>query len=146
MTIATPEDIATSLLRGLTESEADLTVPLLERVEARITARIPDLADRITDVTFKKLVAEIEAEAVARVLRAPDGGLYTSETEGEYSYQLNSVLASGALDITDTEWGRLLSPWGSVAPETDGYLATRGYWHVPPDRRFQYSWPTDLQG
>ena len=89
----------------------------------------------------------IEAEAVARVLRADDGGIYRSETEDGYSYQLNYMVASGLLDILEKDWKNLAQATGSgrfrtVAPATDGYAAARysgraaaGPW------QFQYGWP-----
>ena len=93
----------------------------------------------------------IEAEAVARVLRADDGGIYRSETEDGYSYQLNYMVASGLLDILEKDWKNLAQATGSgrfrtVAPATDGYAAARyRSWGpniaLPPDRQFQYGWP-----
>ena len=70
-----------------------------------------------------------------------DGAIYTSESEGEYSYRLNDAVASAALRVTDDEWARLGSPLSSVTVETDGYLAARLAGMVPPDRQFQVSWP-----
>ena len=46
-------------------------------------------------------VAEVEAEAAARVLRSPADAIYKSEVEGEYQYHLNLAVASPLLDITE---------------------------------------------
>lgn len=47
-------------------------------------------------------VVDIEADAVLRVVRNPDGCL--SQTGDGYAYQLQSDLSSGKLTITDEEW------------------------------------------
>ncbi|WP_172121387.1 Gp19/Gp15/Gp42 family protein [Actinomyces faecalis] len=138
---AAAEDVQASLMRGLTPAESAYVDTLLARVHNRVRVRLPDLVDRADrDETVRALLVEVEAEAVARVFRA-DGAIYTSESEGEYSYQLNDSVASAALRVTDDEWARLGSPLSSVTAETDGYLATRLAGRVPPDRRFQLSWP-----
>lgn len=40
-----------------------------------------------------------------RVILNPEG--YTSETDGDYTYQLNYQLSSGELTITEKEWSLL---------------------------------------
>ena len=78
----------------------------LEQVERMIIRRIPDLADRITAGSIDQAdVVDIEADAVLRVVRNPEG--YVSETDGGYTYQLQSDLSSGKLMITDEEWQTL---------------------------------------
>ena len=81
------------------------------------------------------------------MLRADDGGIYKSETEDGYSYQLNYMVASGLLDILEKDWKNLAQATGTgryrtVAPATDCYAAARysgraaaGPW------QFQYGWP-----
>lgn len=138
---AAAKDVQASLMRNLTPAESTYVDTLLTRVHNRIGARLPDLIDRADrDETVGALLVEVEAEAVARVFRA-DGAIYTSESEGEYSYRLNDAVASAALRVTDDEWARLGSPLSSVTVETDGYLAARLAGMVPPDRQFQVSWP-----
>lgn len=71
-----------------------------------ILRRIPDLADRIEDGDIDEAdVVDIEAEAVLRVVRNPEG--YASETDGWYSYQLNGEASSGRLEIRPEEWQAL---------------------------------------
>jgi hypothetical protein len=126
MSIATPADIETSLLRPLLQREEEYAPALLERAEGILLARIHDLLDRAEhDTTFHDLVAATEAEAVARVLRNPEA--LRQEAEGNYSYTINYQVASGLLDILDEEWQRLgaVQVAGSIAPATDGYLRTR---------------------
>lgn len=141
MAQATREDVEVSLQRSLTEAEAEYVDALLERAERLLTVRIPDLQDRIAaNPAFGEVVADIEAEAVARVFRAPDNGVYRQEAEGNYSYSLNLQVASGLLDILAGDWQKLgVAMWGSIAPATDGYLSTRRG-GIPPNWHFQYGW------
>lgn len=141
MSIGTVQDVETSLMRTLTETESLYVYELLDRAERLLVARIPDLLARaIADPDFSALVADIEGEAVARVFRAPDSGVYRQEAEGNYSYALNTMVASGLLDILEGDWRKLgASIWRSVAPATDGYLSTRSA-GVPPQWHFQYGW------
>lgn len=138
MAIATVRDLETSLLRELSEAEEHYAPLLLDRAERLILARIPDLY-RLThgpgSGRYAQVVADVTAESVARVLRAPGSGIYSREAEGEYSYSINMQVASGLLDILDSEWDRLgVSPYGSIVPSTDGYLSR----HVPHPWSFQY--------
>lgn len=138
---AQSEDVEASLMRTLTPAETTYVDTLIERTHNRILARFPLLEERSQyDPTIKGLLVEIEAEAVARVFRA-EGVIYTSESEGEYSYRLNESVASAALWISDEEWARLGSPLSSVTVETDGYLTTRRRGMIPPPREFQLTWP-----
>lgn len=145
MPIAVQSDVEASMMRELTPGEAKYVLTLLERVESRLLSRIPDLAERAEgDIVFRGNVVAVEAEAVARVFRSPDGGRLKSETEGNYSYQLNMMVASGLLDVLDREWELLGVGVGAVevaAPITDKYLETRRNRGCPPDRQFQYCWP-----
>ena len=47
----------------------------------------------------------IEADAIIRVLRNPDG--IVGETHGDYSYQLNWSTVSGRLSLTPEDWRML---------------------------------------
>lgn len=146
MAVAVEENVESAVQRDLTEAESQYVDDLLDRAERLLTARIGDLQERVEgDPEFSALVSDIEAEAVARVYRAPEGGVVRQEAEGNYSYSLNMQVASGLLDILDREWALLgVSTWGSLAPETDGYLASR-YGGVPSHWQFQYGWPAQDQ-
>jgi hypothetical protein len=79
---------------------------LLADAEILIKARIPDLDDQVEESDdFLEIVKYVEASAVVRLVRNPNG--YTSETDGDYTYQINFRLASGELEITDKEWSLL---------------------------------------
>lgn len=106
MSYATPGDVAVRLGRELSEEEEAQVQVLLDDVELIIKLRVPDLDEKITDGTIQEaVVVMIEANSVARVLRNPEG--YLSETDGNYSYQINTSVASGLLDILGVEWGWL---------------------------------------
>lgn len=151
LTIASVEDVKNALRRDFRGDEESHVSSLLEKAENLIRVRYRRLDELTLDEVVFDLVRNIEAEAVARVLRADDGGIYRSETEDGYSYQLNYMVASGLLDILEKDWKNLAQATGSgrfrtVAPATDGYAAARyrGWGpniSLPPDRQFQYGWP-----
>lgn len=144
--IASSENVEAAMQRELTTAEKQYVDGLLLRAERILVSRLPDLRERAEeDPTFSALVADIESEAVARVLRAPGNGIIRQEAEGNYSYSINLRVASGLLEILPDEWARLgVSRWRSVAPETDGYAAGR-YGAIPPHWWFQYGWPARNQ-
>ena len=151
LTIASAEDVKSALRRDFRGDEESHVSSLLAKAENLIRVRYRRLDELTLDEVVFDLVRNIEAEAVARVLRADDGGIYKSETEDGYSYQLNYMVASGLLDILEKDWKNLAQATGSgryrtVAPATDGYAAARyrGWGpniSLPPDRQFQYGWP-----
>lgn len=105
-TYAEAADVAALLARELSTEETALIERRLAQVERMILRRIPDLADQIEDETISLAdVIDIEAEAVLRLVRNPEG-LY-SETDGNYSYQFNRETASGKLEILPHEWETL---------------------------------------
>lgn len=147
LTIASVEDVRSALRRDFRGDEESHVSSLLEKAENLIRVRYRRLDELTLDEVVFDLVRNIEAEAVARVLRADDGGIYRSETEDGYSYQLNYMVASGLLDILEKDWQNLARATGTgrfrtVAPATDGYAAAlysgraaAGPW------QFQYGWP-----
>lgn len=151
LTIASAEDVKSALRRDFRGDEGSHVSSLLAKAENLIRVRYRRLDELTLDEIVFDLVRNIEAEAVARVLRADDGGIYKSETEDGYSYQLNYMVASGLLDILEKDWQNLARATGTgryrtVAPATDGYAAARyRSWgpniSLSPDRQFQYSWP-----
>ena len=52
--------------------------------------------------TFEADLIDIEADSVLRLVRNPEG--YLSETDGTYTYQLQTDLSGGRLQILDDEW------------------------------------------
>lgn len=144
--LATKEQVEAAMQRPLTTAEAQYVGDLLARAERQLVSGLPDLRTRAAeDAEFKALVTDIESEMVARVYRAPEGGVVRQEAEGNYSYSLNMQVASGLLDVLDREWKLLgVSDWGSIAPVVDGYAASR-YAGIAPHLQFQYGWPAEDQ-
>ena len=147
LTIASVEDVKSALRRDFRGDEESHVSSLLAKAENLIRVRYRRLDELTLDEVVFDLVRNIEAEAVARVLRADDGGIYKSETEDGYSYQLNYMVASGLLDILEKDWKNLAQATGSgryrtVAPAADGYAAARYSGHATAGPwQFQYGCP-----
>jgi uncharacterized protein YcaQ len=106
MAIAAADDVAALLARELDTAEAALVERRLEQVERMIVRRIPDLLERVAAGDLDEDdVRDIEAEAVLRVIRNPEG-LY-SEQDGSYGYQLSREAADNSLRILPEEWAVL---------------------------------------
>lgn len=122
MTYAEAADVQAVLGRTLTAEETALVERRLAQVERKILRRIPDLTEQIAaDEIDQADVIDIEAEAVLRVIRNPEG-LY-SEQDGSYGYQLSREAADNSLRITAEEWERLgikPSRMFSIVPNTGG--------------------------
>lgn len=149
MAIATVSDVELALRRPIAEGDARVVEKLLDRVELRIRARWRNLSELVAlDSVARGIVSQVEAESVARVLRDESGGLYKSETEDGYRYELNFLAASARLDVLRSDMDELArvldgGRYRSVGPVTDGYAAQRygGTRDVPPPWAFQYGWP-----
>lgn len=103
MTYASAADVAALLARELDTAETALVERRLKQVERMILRRIPDLAGQITDGTIDQDdVVDIEAEAVLRVVRNPDG-VYM-ESDGSYTYTKSAEAADNRLRILPEEW------------------------------------------
>lgn len=106
MAYATVADVEARLGRTLDPSEAQIVETRLNDVELMIRHRIPDLDAKVTSGEIdEQLLIMIECEAVLRLIRNPEG--YTAETDGNYSYQISTQVASGRLDILPGEWAML---------------------------------------
>ncbi|ASZ75450.1 head-tail adaptor Ad1 [Mycobacterium phage Kimona] len=103
MAIATAVDVENRWVRELSDEERTLVETRLEDAERKIRRRIKTLDQKIADGDIDvEEVKRVEAEAVLRLLRNPEG--FQSETDGGYTYMLSQRLASGVLEITDEEW------------------------------------------
>ena len=106
MAYATPTDVQARLGRTLDTSETQVVQARLNDAELIIRSRITDLDQKIIDgVILEAAVVMVEAEMVLRLVRNPDG--YTSETDGNYTYQLSTEVASGRLSVMPNEWALL---------------------------------------
>ncbi|MCV7224454.1 phage Gp19/Gp15/Gp42 family protein [Mycolicibacterium komossense] len=103
MAYATAADVQAIAGRELSTEEIALATRRLAQVERMIVRRVPDLAGQTEAGEIDRQdVIDIEAEAVLRVLRNPEG--IRSETDGTYGYQLSSEAADNRLRILPEEW------------------------------------------
>lgn len=106
MAYATVTDVEARLGRTLDLSESQIVTTRLNDIELMIRHRIPDLDTKVsTGVIDPAVVVMVECDAILRLIRNPDG--FTAETDGNYSYQISSEVASGKLDILGSEWALL---------------------------------------
>lgn len=124
MSLATRADLERTLLRPLQDPEPEYFQGMLDYIESAILLRAPDILERAKkSAPLDFVLRHVEATAVARVLRM-EGGVYTQETEGDYSYTINTAVASGILALLPDEWDLLLGPgarWSSVSLISDDY-------------------------
>ena len=119
MAYATASDVVTLWAKEPEPEVMALIERRLEQVERMIRRRITNL-DRLVEEseTFEADLIDIEADAVLRLVRNPEG--YISETDGVYTYQLSADLNSGKLQILDDEWTALgvfrLSRMSTISP------------------------------
>lgn len=103
MAYATNTDVTVRWAHTPSPAEIALIDIRLEDVERLIRKRIPNLDDLILNGTIDvDDVKQVEAEAVLRVVRNPDG--FVSETDGNYTYQLSHATVAGRLEILPEEW------------------------------------------
>lgn len=126
MTYANLTDVSTRLGRPISSAdEISQVVAWLADAETLILARIPTLDALVTaGGPSAALVAMIEANAVIRKLRNPEGKV--SEGIDDYTYRLNENAARGDLFITDEEWV-LLTPDAGASAFTIRPGGTPGY-------------------
>lgn len=107
--LATFLDVEDRLLRPLTDSETTAAVVLLEQASALVRLRLPSIDERVAlDDSLQVVTRGVVAEAVARVLRNPDGKV--QESIDDYSYRRSDGVAEGALYLRDEEWAQLRLP------------------------------------
>jgi hypothetical protein len=105
MSHASAVDVTDRLGRDVSDDTALLTLitTRLADVERLILRRIPDLEAQITAATINVAdVIQVEAEAVLRLARNPNG--YISETDGSYTYEIAQNISSGTLEVLPGEW------------------------------------------
>lgn len=125
MAYTSPLDVATDLGRPLTDSEQAQVSAWIDRVEARILQRIPDLADRALDPAYLDRLTGIVVDVVVRKLRNPEG--MRSERIDDYYYDRGSQSAD--LTLSDLEWGELLPESASGAFSTrPNFVPDRACW------------------
>lgn len=141
MTYATISDVEGVLMRPLDTRETEYVPGMLDYVEAVIFERVRSAMGRAHEsATYRRILVHVEAAAVARVLRNPDG-IYKSESDGDYSYTVDTAVASGHLYLSAEELRSLSAGahgWGSLAAgRVDVAARRRGGW-APGLYRFGY--------
>lgn len=139
MSYATVEDVQRRFVRDLEDQEEIVVAARLDDVENIILSRIPDLEEKVASGKIREsVVVMIEAEAVLRLIRNPDG--YSQETDGNYSYSISSQVASGRLSITDDEW-RMLGIRHGVAMVAPTIVLPGRYGRCNPNADFESGLP-----
>lgn len=106
MAYATAQDVVILWAKEPEPEVMTLIERRLEQVERMIRRRIPDLDSKVAaSETFEADLIDVEADVVLRLVRNPEG--YMSETDGAYTYQLQTDLSSGKLEVLDDEWQTL---------------------------------------
>ena len=103
MAYASASDVTARWARTPTEEENTLITVRLEDAERLIRRRVADLDDQISSGSIlEEDVIQVEAEAVLRLVRNPEG--FMSESDGNYTYMLRNDIATGRLEILPEEW------------------------------------------
>lgn len=111
MALATRPDVEARLGPVETPEKRLLVQTLLDAAEARLVSRIPDLVVKSgLDAEFRANAVSVEADAVARVMRNPEG--FRSENTGPFQNTYDTRAAAGFLTILKEEW-RLLGVSGA---------------------------------
>lgn len=106
MAYANADDVAALWAKALSVEESALVERRLAQVERMIIRRVPDLVAQVTDGDIAEAdVVQIEADAVLRVVKNPEG--LWSETDGSYGYQLSREAADNSLRLLPEEWAVL---------------------------------------
>lgn len=106
MAYASVEDVEARLGRDLDTGESQIVSTRLNDIELMIRYRIPDLDTKVaTGVIDPQVIVMVECDAILRLIRNPEG--FTAETDGNYSYQISTQVASGKLDVFPNEWALL---------------------------------------
>lgn len=136
MAIGNPHNVQVSLNRQLTPVEHEYVEDLLDRAERVLSTQV-NMTRVDSEPNFAAIVADIEGDMVARVFRA-GGSAYLSESEGDYSYRLNTYAANTNLVLLPEELKRLgVSQYGTVSTIPD-YAAGGAYFRCPD---WWYAWP-----
>ncbi len=113
---ASVKDVATQLGRPIDEpSEVAQVTAWLELADMLIRQRYPNLDQLIVDGRISENAVDlVEASAVARYSRNPEGFTSRSERIDDYQTTYGMTNSSVGLTITDAEWA-LLTPSDSGA-------------------------------
>lgn len=124
--MTTKAAVEMALMRPLDEREEEYVEGYLEAAKGILYERLPALPEReATSERVASLVGYVTGQMVARVFRNADG-IYKTESDGDYSYTIDTSVASGRLYVSKEEL-RMLSGgvygWAASRPgEADAKL------------------------
>ena len=136
-------DVQVRLGRALTVAEEAQVEAWIEDLEAIVLQRVPDLQERIDSGAISSaIVRSVLCSAIIRVMRNPGGLRQRTESIDDYSLTetVDSSLSTGALYLTDEEWGLLLPvvSGGAFSTRFYGEPDCRSGWWVHPDQWVPY--------
>jgi hypothetical protein len=102
------EDIQAGYEKTITDAQKPLVEERITEAEVVLGNRLGDLVAWANTDQRAEALRIVVRRMVLRVLRNPDG--FTAETEGNYSYQKDSRVASGTIWVTDEDWALLGLP------------------------------------
>lgn len=99
----TKASVEMALMRTLDSREEEYVDAYIEAATGLLYARIPDLAVRVIESErTASLVSYVVGQMVARVFRNADG-IYKTESDGDYSYTIDTSIATGRLYASKDE-------------------------------------------
>lgn len=99
----TKESVEMALMRALDTREEQYVDAYIEAAQGLLYARIPDLGARAFESErTASLLAYVVGQMVARVFRNADG-IYKTESDGDYSYTIDTSIATGRLYVSKDE-------------------------------------------
>lgn len=126
----TLDEVKRSYEGTITTDEIPWATDIVDKAVRELLNKIPSITSRVAAGTLDRdYVVDKVGEAVHRVLRNPEG--MASETEGDYSYRLRTIMASGNIWYPDADLIALgyISGKNSV-PKTVFATPSRG-WGFP---------------
>jgi hypothetical protein len=120
--------VQTLLQRPLNEAMTECAQLLLDVVEARIQLRYADILTPPTNPGRLFLLDFAEAAAVARVMRNPEAYRQIQKSIDDYSisYTVDTLVSSGELKLTDTEWENI-APTDDPAANSAAFTIRMSY-------------------
>lgn len=140
MSYATHHDVAVELGRPdfTDETAINQVNAWIDRTEAYIRNRVPDLDDRVADGSLTALlVANVEAAVVARKVRNPEGLRQSTHAvdDGSITKLRDPARVVDDLALTEDEWALLDPPSGAFTIRATGTGPDAYYAPVWPNRR-----------
>ena len=102
----TPDEVKDRYEGTIDESQERWFSKTVDRAVRKLIQVAPGIEDRIASgVLDPEFVRDKVADAVLRVVRNPEG--FDREAEGDYSYQMNKLVASGNLWYPESDLAEL---------------------------------------